>query len=536
MKKMIMDSESVDYTTQTWVALEIEFQSVLIYEQPVYDVDFYVIFTSPERQEIKMPGFWDGGKTWKVRFAPTCNGVWKFKSFCTDKSNTGLNGKKGKVGVKPYQGDKEIYKRGFIKTEPGVRYLMYNDGTPFFYLGDTHWSMCKEPYEYMFAYLVDKRVAQGFTAYQSEPIEAKYKLSDGLSENDIAGFQDMDKRFKYIADAGLVHSNAQLFFTNELQDNMFSSKYSDDDLIRLARYWVARYAAYPVMWTTAQEADDDFHEKLDISNNRWKIVFNAVHQNDPYHHPQSAHQEGDHKTSAHNSQFKDLPGYSWFAAQTHTNKNGKISHAGFKDFWYNSGRRPVVAYESHYESLWTNEFGARQQGWVFFLSGMCGYGYGAQDIWLYDSIYDKHQDTVIGDITITKEMKNVTWKTSGNYATPAQLAIYMKGFFESFEWWRLEPCFDDPNGQYVEMNDSFYTAAIIGNQTYVIYFYNKTQDTGGICGLEQGRTYSAKWFNPRSGEYTAIAADISGTGNKSIWLLPDKPDENDWVVYITKNA
>ena len=37
----------------------------------------------------------------------------------------------------------EIYKHGFIKEDG--KHFSYNDGTPFFYLGDTHWTMLLEP-------------------------------------------------------------------------------------------------------------------------------------------------------------------------------------------------------------------------------------------------------------------------------------------------------------------------------------------------------------------------------------------------------
>jgi hypothetical protein len=527
MKDNLFNPDMVDYITQTWVALEISFQSTKEYKRPFCEAKLDALFTSPNGQEIRMPGFWDGDNDWKIRFAPTCPGIWKYKTFCTDPMNESLNGHEGTIGVTVYKGDLAIYIHGFLITRPGYRYLMYNDGLPFFYIGDTHWSMCKEPYDEMFTPLIDQRVAQGFTVYQSEPISVQYRLADGLTQNAIPGFKDMDRRFKYIADSGLVHANAQLFFTSELQKNMLSSKYSDDDLRELARYWVARYAAYPVLWTTAQEADDDFHEKLDVDNNRWKTVFNAIHQYDPYQHPQSAHQEGDHKTAASNSQFKDLPGYTWFAAQTHTNKSGPLGLTGYKDFWNHSGQRPVVAYESHYENLWTNDFGARQQGWVFLLSGMCGHGYGAQDIWLYDSEYDEDKDTVIGDITITKEMKKVTWKTTRYCTTALQMATYMKGFLCNIEWWKLTPRFDDTD--WFVSTGGHYSIATIGNNVYVVYFYNQTIDTGILKNLTNDH-YKAQWYNPRTDQYEPEVTITPKNGNHPVG---HKPDGNDWV-YIVK--
>ena len=68
----------------------------------------------------------------------------------------------------------------------------------------------------MFKIIVDKRTEQGFTVYQSEPIGAAYDLSDGLTSRTFSWIKDLDKRFKYIADRGLVHANAQLFFASEL--------------------------------------------------------------------------------------------------------------------------------------------------------------------------------------------------------------------------------------------------------------------------------------------------------------------------------
>ena len=60
-----------------------------------------------------------------------------------------------------------------------------------------------------------------------------------------------------MAEKGLVHANAQLFFVAELGYNR--ENYPDAYLEKLCRYWVARYSAYPVMWTTAQECDNDYY-------------------------------------------------------------------------------------------------------------------------------------------------------------------------------------------------------------------------------------------------------------------------------------
>lgn len=61
-----------------------------------------------------------------------------------------------------------------------------------------------------------------------------YDLTDGLDERDIAGFQQLDRKFQYIADRGLVHAHSQLFFTDEIQHPRYTPAY----LRALARFWV----------------------------------------------------------------------------------------------------------------------------------------------------------------------------------------------------------------------------------------------------------------------------------------------------------
>ena len=136
---------------------------------------------------IRRPGFWDGGSAFLVRFAPTAAGVWDWRTASGDKA---LDGQSGSFEALPYKGPHAIYRHGFLRAEPGKKHLTYADGTPFFYLGDTHWGMYREEMDAPgphaggtgaashFKFIVDRRVQQGFTVYQSEPIGAAFRLAD----------------------------------------------------------------------------------------------------------------------------------------------------------------------------------------------------------------------------------------------------------------------------------------------------------------------------------------------------------------------
>ncbi len=538
--------------TQTWISTEVAFKSENEYQSPFYDVELDVIFTHQDGTEMTVPAFWDGGNIWKVRFAPTKVGLWEYKTVC-NQEDRGLNSKFGYINAEEYSGDLAIYKHGFIKTEPNVRYFMYNDGTPFFYLGDAHWGMPTEELDEAgdhagdiktdshFKYIVDKRVEQGFTVYQSEPIGAKYSLGDGFSQSDIAGFQEMDRYFQYIAGKGLVHANAQLVYAQDLADKtMLETVYTDEYLEKLSRYWVARYSSYPVLWTTAQEVDNDFyatehikHGAFDEQTNPWKKVAEYIHKYDAYSHPLSAHQENTGCTRSSNSSFRDIEGHSWYAAQWSVWLDTKCEYEVPKDYWYNGQGKVAVNYEGRYDHLWTKHYGSRVQGWTAYLNGMYGYGYGAVDMWLYKSEYDTDTTSNDGVDKITPEDKAKHWSESVEFESAYQMG-YMRQFFESFNWWELTPDFDNKNYFSPHYYKARYACSTIDNDTYVVYFYNQTKLTGILKGMDKNKEYTAKWFNPKTNEYSEISNSIK-PNTLGQWFVPLKPDSNDWIIYVTEN-
>ncbi len=557
------ETEKLVTSAETWVASEMTFIANKKVENAGNKQLFDVEFTNGHTT-IKMPGFWDGQNIWRVRFALPSEGTWTYKTIFSDKTDTGVHNKTGKIEVKKYSGDLEIYKHGFVKTEANKRYFMYADGTPFFYLGDTHWTMFTEEYASAgskagnikttshFKYIINKRIQQGFTVYQSEPIGAPFNFANGLDEGDIAGLQAADKYFKYIADQGLVHTNAQFFYSTTMNQTVmanYTKAEYEKMLDTLSRYWVARFGAYPVMYTLAQEVDNDFYYKRDnnnttmnAENNPWKFVCEALHKYDPYKNPISAHQESSrtyphpknsNSTSASNSSFRDVKGHTWWATQWKGVLNDKFDYTALMDFWVSGQGKPIVSYESNYEGLWTNDFGARAQGWLAFLNGMCGHGYGAVDIWYYNSTYDIDTDTVRDGITITTQTKNTPWSTSVEYAAGYELG-YMKDFLEKYEWWKLTPAFNKQSIFTAEA--SHFSLASIDTDVYIAYIFdgiaNKgTTKTGTIKTLDANADYTYQWFNPRT---SAISAPQKVNKNGSEFKIGERPTAEDWVLVVQK--
>lgn len=563
---------------EQWLANEITFKSSKTYTDPVYNVTLDVVFKNSKNNELlTVPAFWDGGTTWKVRFALTELGEWKYYTRCSDKTNTGLHSMSGTVDCVAYKGDLPMYKHGFVKTKSGTRYFMHDDGTPFFYLGDTHWTLPIEDYDgaglstsdtgfysfgisqnvatqnnitSQFKYTMDYRAKQGYTVIQSQPLgiytgktgnswigDANGSIFDyGVNDAMLAKFQELDKYFAYIAQKGFLHANSQLGYPEELIESYNDNTIDEKKIDMLCRYWVARYCAYPVLWTTTQEGDNDYYgwDGCTTQTNPWIIVMNSIAKYDPYDHPSSCHQENTDNTRVNNSIFAKEDAHSWYASQWCARyPAGTTPDWGMlKEYWNNPGSKPVVNYEARYDHFWAGTDNARAQVWISFLNGQMGFGYGAQPFcnlcWAQNSLKKDGQPVTEGSFDGETYKLNITW-LEGLKLDAGQQITYAKKFLEKFEWWKLTPCFN--GNSYYSPSGTNYSVATIGKELYVGYFYGPTTNNLGSFTSMQNGTYEIGWMNCYTGEFTTPTqvSITNGTYN-----IPNKPSASDWAIYAKR--
>ena len=579
-------------SAETWVANELVLVSDDWYQDAYNDIDLELELTNG-KVTYKIPGFWDGGRVWRVRFVCTEAGQWSYRTICNDTENKGLHDVKNTFVCMDYSGDLDVYKHGFVTVEEGKKYFTYADGTPFFYLGDTHWSFGGESNE-MIQENLEVRASQGYTVYQTEPLSVKFNLVNGVSTADISGLREFDEKFKLIAEAGFTHANAQFFFPSQMTTfiNNFGgfsdtavetlthskdgeitvydlSEEAKAALERLSRYWVARYSAYPVMWTMAQEIDNDYfwensgnHSEWAYVNNPFRYVAEYIGKYDPYSHPLSAHMEhsgfsanntvADNGDPMRSSAFNDIEAHNWYAAQWKSLYTGNDvdSIAQIAENFWNSSKISIN-YEGKYWMLATKDFGARAQAWGSVLSGMFGHGWGGQDAWSYLNTYDETNTSYYGTSSnyidaVTPEEKQATvWRDSLYSDSAAQMG-YMKKFFEETvgDWWNLIPRFEDT--AYLSRKYKAYAimASNSDNSEIVIYFYNFSDEsiaenanstrgtsTGTVGSLQSNGTYNYKWFNPVTGQFTSSGTFTANSSGK--WSIGTKA-ACDMVLYISK--
>ncbi|MFD4668561.1 discoidin domain-containing protein [Lentzea sp. NPDC058450] len=541
-------ARAADITVERWRSGELVLTAAQAYADPLTGVQVNATFAGPGGTVLTRPAFWDGGNTWKVRFAPTRTGLWTMTTSASNTADSGLHNVVRTVDAVPYAGSLEIYQRGFLKKSADGHHLTYADGTPFFWLGDTHWIMPHERFSTsnapgvasQFKYTVDKRVEQGFTVFQSEPIwqphggthtgpdeEPVADLTNGFSAADLPGFANLDRKFAYVADKGLLHANAQITWA---RDPANFPVFTDAFMAAMARYWVARFGAYPSVWTLAQEIDKNHYNTYNSTTlSKWYAVGDTIAATDAYQHPLMPHQEHTGSTNVPDSTFAGRPWHTGFAAQIIDKGNWNKTIA--KRYWDVAPAKPALAYETSYEDLVfsADHNMALSAGYKAFQLGYFGYGFGVNGVW--NDIYSAPGQPLDAGTDYLINQDGYSWWYDGANTPTGPRLTHFKNFYKSFDWWLQTPRFDDAAwgtvgaGGYLSSN---------GNNNYVALFANTSTETGVLRQMDDNAHYRAVWFDPRTGSYQTISNTVVSSGGA--WTIPPKPGDSDWVLRVTKQG
>ncbi|MBD3393857.1 MAG: DUF4038 domain-containing protein [Chitinivibrionales bacterium] len=113
---------------QKWHCIDIEFPCGNI-ERP-FEISLEAEFAGPGGATLTIPGFYNGDDTWVVRFAPTAEGEWRYR---TAAGAQGLDKKEGALlcvpNTKPW-----VHGKLVIDTDH-PRHFVYEDGTRYFTIG-----------------------------------------------------------------------------------------------------------------------------------------------------------------------------------------------------------------------------------------------------------------------------------------------------------------------------------------------------------------------------------------------------------------
>lgn len=122
-----------------WECQEITLEAARDYKNPYTEVVCWIDLAGPGFAK-RVYGFWDGGRTFKVRFVATAPGEWRWTTASNQPDDPGLNGGTGALRALAWtDAEKQTNpnRRGFLRPTPDGHALQHADGSPFFLLGDT---------------------------------------------------------------------------------------------------------------------------------------------------------------------------------------------------------------------------------------------------------------------------------------------------------------------------------------------------------------------------------------------------------------
>jgi hypothetical protein len=129
-------------TVHIWEMQELTFIAKNTYKNAYTDVAVWVDLSGPGFKK-KVYGFWDGDSTFRVRLVATQAGLWSWKSGSSS-NDPGLTAKTGSFTAIDWSEKEKAenpVRRGFLKPSANGHALTYADGTPYFAIGDTWFSM-----------------------------------------------------------------------------------------------------------------------------------------------------------------------------------------------------------------------------------------------------------------------------------------------------------------------------------------------------------------------------------------------------------
>ena len=262
-----------------WAVHEIVLTAENSYANPYVEGAVVAALTGPEGDTLVVPGFWDGGNTWRIRFTPTAEGTWTYETTSDD---PGLDGQRGALRVTgPPEGT-----RGFVRVDAEHPYhFVYDDGSRYFMFGQTYYELVQNArggggwrtsVDSSRAYGINK-IRLGAYPIQDwpSPYPETSPFRGDYDRLDLEHWQQLDEVVRYLAERGVVADLMPYIASGAQRDAGFGTWEQD---ARYVRYLLARYAAFPnVIWCLVNEWNYSVKEAP-----YWNRLGRLVRAGDPY--------------------------------------------------------------------------------------------------------------------------------------------------------------------------------------------------------------------------------------------------------------
>jgi hypothetical protein len=505
-------------------------QSDRAYDNPPRDAWLRLEAEAPDGSRSTAEAFWDGGLTWRARLPVREAGPWRWRTVCSDRRNAGLHGREGNFEARPSPDPANLlHVHGALRLSADRRHFCHADGTPWFWMADTAWNgVLKARPDDWERYLTARR-QQGFTAIQLVTTHWRAFPADRFGEQAFSGqepirinprfFQRLDGRVAAINRHGLVAAPVLLWACTPTDPGHFLP---EEDSLLLARYIVARYAAYQVIWILG--GDGDYRG---AQAERWRRIGQALFGERSPHRLVTMHPGGQHWVA---NEFREEPWIDFLSYQSgHGDGPEQVEwlvRGRAAEEWLKSRPWPVLNLEPNYEAHLAYQsrrpFDAHQVRralyWSLLLAPTAGVTYGHHSIWPW--MEERAEPPGHARSGIAEP-----WPHALNSEGAASVA-HLVAFFQSLPWWRLQP---DPSLLVRQPGDGDPQRHVAASRTEdgssaLLYL-----PAGGDLYLHLASLrlpVSLRWFNPRTGAWTEAGRA------ESALLQVAAPDAGDWLLLL----
>ncbi|MBK9130641.1 MAG: DUF4038 domain-containing protein [Gammaproteobacteria bacterium] len=505
---------------QAWARWETALASSVSYRNPYSDVTVSVAYTGPNGEVFTGNAYWDGGNIFRLRFMFPTPGTWVWTTSCSDTGNTGLHNRSGTVTVAPYTGSNILYERGYIKVGATDRYLTYNDGTPFLWLGDTAWSAPIAATQAEWEAYVQLRKAQKFNVIQVHSRDGWVKLTtdtDGNPPFTGSGatlawnpdyWRGVERKVQYANEQGLI-----VYFTAVRQPALDFPETDSVEVARFAQNLAARMMGNFVVYSPI--ADDVWTSMADVSGN-------ALASSSSMHlitaHPRFFLTPAQ---TFHDRAYIDFAGlqsgngwtYDPYIPEPRRPFDATLASQAAIEWTqtlYNQVPiKPVINQEVVYDSRnlqasdtvnYLQPYPARlprSTAYLAMLSGSAGITYGAGGVWNWGQN--------VGNAT-------AGWSLAESLARPSATQMqYMYELFSGLNWWDLEPAHGLIQNQSSDWLARMVVARTRDGGLGVAYL---PDNDGIILDMSDfSGPMSVRWFNPITNVSLVDPTQVMNTGN-----------------------
>jgi hypothetical protein len=511
----------------TWQRWEHALTSARSYDNPYADVTLRVTYAGPGGRTLHTYGFWDGGVTFRIRCAFPTTGTWRWETECSDTTNTGLHGQRGIVEVSRYRGPSPLYSHGFLKVSDNRRHLVYWDGTPFLWIGDTAWAVpLRANDDEWEAYLAD-RTTKHLTLIQVAPAPEWAGEMDRHGQRPFTGkacvqwnpayWQSFERKIQRANQEGLAVLLVGLMEPVR--------RYPDAaQACRFAQNIVARLFGNFVVFSPS--FDSEFMSLADevgrATRDTTAVHLITQHPGTPWNQP----------TPTISDQYYDRPYLDIAGLQSGHNAGNRewCAHHAIEwtlHLYRHEPHKPVINLEAMYDAQGEKGWqavDARSLGWRSWLSGASGYTYGAGDL-------PPKVSAGSGAIWkwVTDPEKYDYWKKALQWESALQMQ-HLHDFLAAIEWWRLEPAHGLIRNQPDDVTRRMVLASSATGDLAVAYLPDNDAIELDVSVFPS--PLAARWFDPVNGRYTSVAGRIENGGAHRF----ARPANGDWVLLLQRTG